>query len=197
VSRPLSIDLFCGLSQAEFFLAANPFVEQLVAGWAKHPKHVPLHIRYRAPGSVSLVLRSMSELNDPRLATRFARSWQIWKPAAHPRNDRILALPLGLVKGAALFVFSARPYLAQLARGFNRTFSRAISLIGAWRNDREVCAASAAQSALLSRSLMLVSAHPASALRAVISTPFLVWTNGLKGLGAERALQVVHGNIMS
>lgn len=163
--RPLCIDLFCGLvsRQTEFFLRADPAVQQLVTGRAKHPDHVRLAVLHLAPRAVPTVLRAVREFNNPTLATRLASGWNRREATTNARHDaRVLERPARVV-GALAFRVPALERPTLLLRGLTRATLRAVAAITRRWRDIEVFAADPAVSACPRDVGLLVPSQPADA----------------------------------
>lgn len=196
VSAPLAIDLCCGLCEPEFGLRANAAVEQLVARWAKHPEHVPLRVADERPGAVAGKFRLVRDLQDAILAAAFARRGNVRVSAAHP-------VELGVLIGSARVVFplprriAPRPNASKLACGFPRAIRRAVTLIGAGRDNLKM---SAAARAVFSRRRHVGLFTPAAATgpsRAAGGAIEFVRPYGLERCGAITTGQIIHSGAIA
>lgn len=137
-NKPLAIDLYCGLFQAEFKRCADAAINQFVACWAENPNHVRLGVACQSPRSVSFKFGAMRDFEDARFPTRFTRFWHIGVSAAKAIKCHVFELAFCLVNRPAGFVFSPCPCFSQVASGLDRAFVRTISAICAWRDYIEV-----------------------------------------------------------
>lgn len=189
--KPLAIDLFCGLYEAKFLSRANAAIEELVAGRAQNPDHVPLGIGDDAPSAVSLKFWLVGNLKYPRLATAFTCCWKVWIAPSEPTDHGVFEGPSRVVDfpEARLAPHEISPLPA---RRFARAVFRAISAVRAGRRNLEVLAALKAVSALLRHvALFQATATPGAGLarrRAVA----LVWPHRLELSPAGGAKQIVH-----
>ena len=133
--KPLAIDLFCGLFQAEFLLRADAAIKKLVACGAKNPNHVGLSITGQSPSAIPFKFWSVSDFEDAFLSARFTCFWHVGISATEAVQRYILKLALGFVDWSPGFIFSSCPCLSQISSAFNRAFIRTISSIGIWRRD--------------------------------------------------------------
>ncbi len=70
--KPLAIDLFCGLRDAELAGRANLTVKQLVACRAEYPEHVPLRVAHQPTSAIAPELWAMGNFHDASLSAGFA-----------------------------------------------------------------------------------------------------------------------------
>lgn len=73
--RPICYDFFCGLAsgEPEVRSRADSFIQKTVTSRAKNPNHVALAILHLPTSIHAPELRTMRDLNHPRLAARFTR----------------------------------------------------------------------------------------------------------------------------
>ena len=198
MSRPLAIDLFCGLGlKSERFWRANTSIQQLVTSGAQNPDHVALRVGGQSPRSISFESRLVGDLKNPIFSTRLTsfRSFRVSPPKTV--YSHVFKCSFGLIYWAALTIFSCRPDSSQLASCAYGATNRAIPTIAIWWPDFKVGATRRAVAAMFSRPLMLVSANATGPLGAVVTTPLLVWTSRLKSDAALSTRQVMHGQILS
>lgn len=88
MSKPLCIDLYCGLDlrEPEFCLRADPAIKQFVAGGAENPNHVGFGVLDFTARPVASVLWAVSEFDNPSLSARLAGARQGRKPPTEPRD---------------------------------------------------------------------------------------------------------------
>lgn len=192
MTRPLAIDLFCGLFQSKLALRAYSAIEKLVACWAQNPNHMRLSIPCKPPSSISLEFRSVSNFKNSIFTAGFAGVWHIWVSFFQSVESVIGELALRLVGMSPLFVLPPSPDFSQIAGGSCRALCGAISCVGIWRLDRKVRSTTAAVAPFLCRSLVLLASDASSTLRAIIAAPFFIRSSGLKGSGTLSANQIVH-----
>ncbi|MEQ1888061.1 MAG: hypothetical protein ABL951_02640 [Alphaproteobacteria bacterium] len=189
--KPLAIDLCCGLFQTKLLLRTNPFIKQLVAGWAKHPDHMPVCVCHYSPCAISLIIRSMRHLKDASLTARFACRWQIRVASADAGKNcipdsRQKSRALGSVRFHSAWI-STHPqfalFLCRLARAPRIT----VTTIRSRWNNIEVYTAFQAVRTLLRNVSLFVAAKSSSMRSTPSAAPFLVWANRLEFMTAITA----------
>jgi hypothetical protein len=90
VTRPLAIDLYCGLRQAEFFPRADSAIKEFVACGADDPDHMSLRIGDDSPCPISLEFGPVSNFKDAGFAACLARIRQVRISTSKSTDDRIL-----------------------------------------------------------------------------------------------------------
>ncbi len=140
MTRPLCIDLYCGLgsSQAEFVLCANPSVQQLMARRAQHPDHVRLGVLEFSPDPVSAELRPVCEFYNSRFATGLAGGRQRRESTTNARHHSGVfdwTAPVVDALGAGVFAMKRAPLLLG---GLARAIVGTVAAIAGRRRDVEM-----------------------------------------------------------
>ena len=189
MTRPLAIDLYCGLdlSEAEFLSRVYAAIKQLVTGRAQNPNHMPLSVGGEPPSPVASKLGFMRYLEDARFPACLAGIGHFWITALQPIQCRVFETASGLILCSTLWVLAPRPYPAQLTRSLDCTVRRAIPTVAIRWRDLEMRPTAKAIAPLLRRSIVLFSANPTGACRAIRRAPFFVWTNCLERRAALSA----------
>jgi hypothetical protein len=188
---PLAIDLFCGLSQSQFFSRANSTIKQLVAGRTQNPDHVPLSVSNHFPCTISLVLWLMRNLKNAALSARFAgiREVRIF-PSKAPKNG-ILEWPSQIIYFLDMR-FASMKCTSLFARCLACAVGRAIPLIRIGRHDVEMrFATETVATRLCDIGLFAASASARASLTCGRTVP-LVWPHRLEFSSAIHAEQIVH-----
>ena len=195
--KPLAIDLFCGLFQAEFILRADSSVKKFVASRTEDPNHVRLRVRCHPPRSIAFELWFVRYFKNAILSAGLAGTRHARPPAREPIKCNVFIRPLLLVCRASLFVFARRPYPAMLASRLSGAVHRTISLVCVWRHDFKMPSTPSAIAPVLCRAFMLIPTNSSSLLGALITAPFRIGFGCLKWLRAKLTFKVVHGNIIA
>lgn len=196
-SKPIVIDLCCGLSQPKFLARTYSAIEQLVTRRAQYPNHVGLGVLRQPPRAVSLKLWAVCDFKNAVFSARLARLWHIGISALQSIKGDILKLAVDLINRPPFFVFSSSPHFFQFSSGLSRAFARTIPLIAIWRLYRKMRSAATAVAASFCSSFMLKSSNPARALGTIIAAPFLIRSDSLEGLEALSAKQIVHSAVIT
>src|SRR3990167_4842962 len=142
---------FQGLSKMQLGRTVVQTVKQGVAGWAENPDFIRSAIGEGTPGSASLKLWSMSNVQDAGFSARVTRSRQSRIPPSQSDQVAVLTSSLFLVR-MVLSKF-VRIALIKLATGFScrfvRTVQRAMTVIGF--QPRKLFAALSAKSSRVNR----------------------------------------------
>ena len=191
MSKPLAIDLFCGLLEPELRWGADALVEKLVACRAQNPDHMPLAVRHKSPSAVALKAGPVSDFDNSRFATRFAhnRYIRIAAPQALKSNVSIRASRVIFALRVG-FCFVER--LTLRLSCFCCADFRAIALIAVRRRNIEMRTAYAAVASFLCYVILLAAPQPTSAALAFDRTIKLIGTLGFKIAAAIIAGKIVH-----
>lgn len=190
--KPLAIDLFCGLFQAEFLLGAYASVEQLVARRAKYPDHMPLRVTGQPPCAVTLKLWAMRDFENAGFAARLACFRHPWISTPKAVDSDIFVLSFRLVGWPANLVFSPRPCLAKISRGLNGTQIGAISPIGVGWLYRKMRAAAGTIATAIRCAFVFRPTNSACAPGAIAAAPFLIWSDSMEWRGTLPTKQIIH-----
>jgi hypothetical protein len=195
--KPLAIDLFCGLSQPEFFLRANVTIKKLVAGRTQNPDHVRLRVGDEPPCALTPMRRSMGYLKNASLAAGLAGARHFWPSSREPIKRHVFEFPRLFVERSSLLVFASRPLPTQFTRRRVGALHGAVSLVRVWQNDRKMPATSSAVLAFFHSALVFVATNATGALSAAIGAPFLVGLGGGEGRSAQLTEQFIHRKIIT
>lgn len=183
--KPLAIDLFCGLLQAQFVLRTDAAVEKLVAGRTKNPDHMRLSVRSKSPSSIALMRWPVCNLKNTIFTARLTRTRHFGPSTRKSVKCHIFEVSFLFVEWAAFLVFACRPNAPKFARSLIGAFHRTISLVRVGWNNIKMFAAFSAIPAILRRTFMLISPNAASPLGAVVATPLLVGFGCFKGCSTQ------------
>lgn len=148
MSKPLAIDLFCGLFQAELFRSGYTFVQNLVASWAKNPYHVSLAIGHQPPAPVTLETWAMRNLNNASLTAYLAGGREVWIFSSEAHGNGVSVWParvIDLLNSGVLAMEGA----ALNFRSFGCATVRAVALVAIRRRDIKMLSAYSAITAKL------------------------------------------------
>lgn len=196
-NKPLAIDLYCGLFEAQLLPRADSAIEQLVTCGAEYPHHVALRVGGEAPRAVALEIRFMRDLKDAVLAAGFACVWHAWIAALQSVQRRVLVGAVGFVLRSSLRILASRPRLAQFSRRPDGAIGGAVAAVAVRRLDREVRAASCAIATAFRCALVLVSSYAPSSLCAVVAAPLLIGPDCSERRRTLSAKQIVHWRIVA
>ena len=107
MSKPLAIDLFCGLSKPKFLLRAYPVIKKLVTRRAQYPDHVSLGVLCEPPRAVSIEFRAVRNLKNSILATCFACPRHVRIAPAQPIDRHVFEEFAENCKSFGCLVFGA------------------------------------------------------------------------------------------
>jgi hypothetical protein len=193
MTKPLAIDLYCGLGsvKTKLFLCADVPVKKFVACRAKYPDHMPLSVGDDLPCAIPLELGLVRDLQNSVLTARLAGARKVWVFSAKPPQHGISERPSRIID--LLNVRLAPMEFAPLfARGFAGAVFRAVAAVGARRCDVEVPAASTAIPPRLRDIGLFAASHATGAASAWRGAIEFVRANGGELFGAFGAKQIVH-----
>lgn len=187
--KPLCIDLFCGLSQAQLSLRANSSVKEFMTCRTKNPDHMALTI-FHLPMSVHAPkLWPVRDLDNSSFSARFASSWKAGILPIYALCESSTTRSSGIVD--RLYRWLAAVKLPSLPfSGFLRAAFGAVPAIRIGCRDSKVLPAYFAVSTQRYYRLLAPSDAPYSRLTAKRAIK-LVWASGLKLCPARNAEQVV------
>jgi hypothetical protein len=196
VTRPLAIDLYCGLRQAEFFPRADSAIKEFVACGADDPDHMSLRIGDDSPCPISLEFGPVSNFKDAGFAACLARIRQVRISTSKSTDDRILKRSFGIID-LSKSRLAAHKFTTLLARRLSGTIFGTISAISAGRHDFKVLPATKTIAASLG-DIALFSSSPAARLSLAFGRAIsLIWTLCLEGVGTNGAKQIIHSDGLS
>lgn len=190
--RPLAIDLYCGLPEAQLFSGADAAIKKLVAGGAQYPNHVTLSVGRQPPRAVAFERRLVRYLQNAIFAARFAGGRHFGISTLQSVQCGILVGTGGLILGASFRIFPPRPSLSQFARGRSGAFNGAVATVAVRRLYLKVRSAPTAIASRFRRAFVLLSSDASRARGAIGRAPFFVRSAGAEGGGALTARQFVH-----
>lgn len=160
MTKPVAIDLFCGLFQAKFGWRADALIKQFVACRAKNPKHLALAVGHKAPSPVAFISWAMRYLKDATFWACFTRCRKIGIFSAQS-----LKRPVFVGSARVVDLLNTRLSLMETAPlllcGFPRTLFRAVAFIAVGRWNLEMRTAHPAVTASF-RDVGLLSSAPSS-----------------------------------
>ena len=160
MSKPLCIDLFCGLFKTQLFRRANALINQSMASWAKNPNHVRFCVLHFSPFAITSEFWPVRQFQYPAFTARLTGLRKVRVLPSNPDNNS------GIFVGAARVV-NRKDSRVSLVKAISAVLGalysagpRAVSTVTVWGLDLKDSSAHLARFFVLSGTILLSPSNP-------------------------------------